>query len=116
MRYNEFLADKFFAFFFSHDFGKIYLKNSNLHPNLIIVHNMGVGYLSNPQYHTGIAFRTMQKGYYESGFLLDHILVVNLAGLRTGIGTGLFMRYGPYATSNAYDNLVLKLALNFFVP
>jgi len=116
MRYNEFLADKFFAFFFSHDFGKIYLKNSNLHPNLIIVHNMGVGYLSNPQYHTGIAFRTMQKGYYESGFLLDHMLDVNLIGLRTGIGAGLFMRYGPYATANAYDNLVLKLALSFFVP
>ena len=116
MRYNEFLADKFFAAFISHNFGKLYFKNTTFRPNLTIVHNMGVGYLSNPQYHTGIAFRTMNKGYYESGFLLDDLLVVNLVGLRTGIGSGLFMRYGPYATANAYNNLVLKLALNFLVP
>ena len=115
MKYNEFLADKFFAAFFSHNFGKIYFKNTSFRPDLTIVHNMGVGYLSNPQYNTGIAFKTMQKGYYESGFLLDDLVVVNLIGLRTGIGSGLFMRYGPYAVANAYDNLVLKLALNFLV-
>jgi len=115
MKYNEFLADRFFAFFFSHDFGKIYINKTSIRPDLIVVHNMGVGYLSNPQFHTGIPFKTMNKGYYESGFLLDNILILDLAGLRTGVGAGIFMRYGPYAVSNTYDNLVFKLALNFLV-
>jgi hypothetical protein len=115
MRYNEFLADKYIAFFFSHQFGKIYIRKPKISPSFMILHNMGWGGLSKPGNHQGIDFKTMEKGYYESGMFLDNIIVINLWGLRTGIGTGFFVRYGSYALPKLGDNLVFKLSTNFLI-
>jgi hypothetical protein len=115
MRYNEFLSDKYIAFFFSHQFGKIYIQKPKISPSFMIMHNMGWGGLRNPGRHELTdPFKTMQKGYYESGMFLDNIVVINLWGLRTGIGTGFFVRYGPYALPSLNDNLVFKLSTTFF--
>jgi hypothetical protein len=54
----------------------------------------------------------MERGYFESGFVLHHLLVLQAAGLKTGLGAGVFMRYGPYALPNTRENLVLKVALS----
>jgi hypothetical protein len=118
MRYNEFLADKYIAFFFSHQFGKIYIQKPKISPSFMIMHNMGWGGLKNPSNHQislDRDFKTMEKGYYESGMFLDNIVVINLWGLRTGFGTGFFVRYGSYALPKINDNLVFKLSTNFLV-
>jgi hypothetical protein len=116
MRYNEFLADKYVAFFFSHQFGKIYIRKPKISPSFMIMHNMGWGGLKNSGNHQlADPFKTMEKGYFESGMFLDNIVVINLWGLRTGFGTGFFLRYGPYALPNINDNLVFKLSNNFLV-
>jgi hypothetical protein len=116
MRYNEFLSDRYFSLFFSHDFGKIYLvRKLNINPSLMFLHNIGFGSLKNPEEHKGLVFATMEKGYYETGLFLDNIIVIPFGSLKTGIGTGLFLRYGPNALPAINDNVVFKLSTNFFL-
>jgi hypothetical protein len=116
MRYNEFLSDKYIALFFSHDFGKLSLiRNPNVAPSLMFLHNIGFGSLKNPGDHQGLAFKTMEKGYFESGLFLDNIIVIPTGGVKIGIGTGFFVRYGPYALPNSKNNIVFKLSTNFFI-
>jgi hypothetical protein len=116
MRYNEFLSDKYLALFFSHDFGKLHLlRKPAITPSLMFLHNIGFGTLKNPEAHQGLAFKTMQKGYFESGLFLDNIIVIPTGGLKTGIGTGIFLRYGPYSLPETKNNVVFKLSTNFFI-
>ncbi len=115
MGYNEFLSDRFFALFYSHDFGQLYTPYKILKPNIVMVHNMGFGNLRNPGMHKEIPFKTMEKGYFESGIFLKNLLVINISGLNTGLGIGLFGRYGPYEHERLSQNLVLKLAANFLL-
>lgn len=115
MNYNEFLSDRFFALFYSHDFGQIYSPNPNFRPNIVMVHNFGFGSINNPERHKNIQFKTMEKGYFESGIFLKNLIVVNLSGLKTGLGLGLFARYGPYEHRRLGDNLVFKLSTNFLL-
>ncbi len=115
MAYNEFLSDRFFALFYSHDFGQLYTPYKILKPNIVMVHNMGFGSLRNPEAHKNIPFKTMEKGYFESGLFLKNLLVINISGLNTGLGIGLFGRYGPYEHQRLSQNLTLKLAANFLL-
>ncbi|HEY8401660.1 MAG TPA: DUF5686 family protein [Cytophagaceae bacterium] len=113
MAYNEFLSDKYCALFISHSFGRLHFKNPRYRPSLIILHNIGFGKLSNPEFHRGLEFKTMEKGFFESGAFMDNVLVVNIAGLKTGLGAGIFVRYGPYSLPAFEDNFVFKISTNF---
>jgi hypothetical protein len=113
MRYNEFLSDKYFAFFFSHNFGRIYYRSKFIKPSILLVHNFGYGTLKHPEYHKDILFKTMEKGYMESGITFDNLLVLGITKLKMGFGPGFFFRYGPYANPKFGDNFVIKLAVKF---
>lgn len=115
MRYNEFLSDRYIALFFTHNLGRIYVNHPNIQPSILIMHNMGLGAINHQEYHTGLPFvpKTMEKGYVESGAFADNVLVLNLGGLKTGLGAGLFLRYGYYASLKASDNVVFKFSTNF---
>ncbi|MFN6945115.1 MAG: DUF5686 family protein [Cytophagaceae bacterium] len=115
MRLNEFLSDKYLAIFLSHNFGKIFSSDANFRPEFVVSHNMGWGTLRNPGEHEEIDFKTMEKGYFESGFFFNKLLLMNIAGLRTGLGFGMFFRYGPYRNRYFDNNLVLKMALTFTI-
>lgn len=115
MDYNEFLSDRFFAIFYSHDFGQLYTPSRVFRPNIVMLHNMGYGTLSHPEDHKDFEFKTMEKGYFESGIFLKNLIILNLGGLRTGFGLGLFARYGPYENDRLRDNMVIKLAANFLL-
>jgi len=113
MRYNEFLSDKYFAVFFSHNFGRIYYRSKFIKPSILLVHNFGYGTLKHPEYHKDILFKTMEKGYMESGMLFDNLVVIGITKLKVGFGPGFFFRYGPYANAKFEDNFVIKLAVKF---
>jgi hypothetical protein len=115
MKYNEFLSDRFFAIFYSHDFGQLYTPHPMFRPNVVMLHNMGIGTLAYPELQQKVNFKTMEKGYFESGIFLKNLVVVNLSGLRTGLGVGMFVRYGHYEYESLGDNIVIKLAANFFI-
>jgi len=115
MGYNEFLSDRYLSFFYTHTFGRIYYKHPNIQPLVSIMHNVGIGWLDSPSEHSSLPFqfKTMEKGYVESGAMVENILVVGLGGLKTGFGLGFFYRYGPYSSLKGSENLILKFALNF---
>ena len=52
----------------------------------------------------------MEKGFFESGVMLDNILRVKYINiLYYGFGGGVFYRYGAYALPEKSSNLVWKL-------
>lgn len=112
MQYNEFLSNRYFHIFINHNFRKFRVADLNFKPYFSILHNMGWGSLKEPEIHKEIVFKTMEKGYYESGLFLNDFFVFNFGGLKIGIGAGLFTRYGSYALPQASNNLVFKFATN----
>ena len=108
MRPYEFFSDRFAAVFFSQNFGKRLLRTSFFKPDVVAVTNVGFGDLKQDVVGVSTAeLRTMQKGFYESGLILNNII----SSTFSGIGIGAFYRYGPYALSEAKDNLRIKLTL-----
>jgi hypothetical protein len=109
MRMNEFLSDRFFSFFFRQNFGKLLFKAGWFQPDILFVSNLGVSYLTHPEYHSDIQFRIMDKGYYESGILINNLL----NQFFIGYGLGVFYRYGPYTLPKNIDNFAFKFTLSF---
>jgi len=108
MRTDEFLNDRFGAVFITHNFGKLLLRSGNFEPEFAIVLNAGAGSLKQPERHRYAPFSTMEKGYYETGILINNLLNSPVAGL----GIGLFYRLGPYSFNETARNLTIKLTLS----
>lgn len=109
MRMNEFLSDRFAAIFFTHSFGKLLYKGNKFDPEIVVATNFGIGSLKNPERHLNIDFNTMEKGYYESGLLINDIIDLKIYNL----GLGVFYRYGPYSLEETIDNFAFKFTMVF---
>jgi hypothetical protein len=108
MRFNEFLSDRFLALFIKQDFGKLLFKpRGKFQPEIALVQGFGIGTLQHPEPHENITFSTMEKGYFESGLLINNLLRFQL--FRYGLG--VLYRYGPYAFGKTIDNFAFKLTL-----
>lgn len=110
----EFLSDRYFNVFLTHHLGKLTGTGSKyFRPELSLVHNLGYGSLKNPTDHTGIAFRTMNKGFFEGGAIVTNLIRFNYQNIfYLGIGGGIFYRYGAYSSSHTSDNFAYKLVLS----
>ena len=86
----------------------MFAANKKWNPQLEITHNMGIGTLKNSETIEAFGFRTMEKGYFESGIRINKLVASSLSGM----GIGLFYRYGPYAKTNTIDNVAFKLSLS----
>lgn len=82
-----------------------------LQPRLVLQQKMAWGWLSKPQLHQGISTNTFEKGFYESGLLVDGLIRMRGLFSKTYIGGGVFLRYGPYAWSGTAANTVFRLSL-----
>lgn len=109
MRMNEFLSDRYVAFYFTHNFGQLLLRQKWFHPEISIASNMAFGSLEKPGVHHLIAFDIMDKGYFESGLLLNNLINLGLVNL----GIGAYYRYGAYSLYNWQDNATVKFSLMF---
>ncbi|HEY8937573.1 MAG TPA: DUF5686 family protein [Cyclobacteriaceae bacterium] len=109
----EFSADRYAYLFINQYIGRITgNKSKYIRPELAFVHNMGVGNLRNKKLHHDIEFKTMEKGYFESGLIVTNLIRFNyLDLLYFGLGAGGFYRYGNYSLPSANDNLVAKLVV-----
>lgn len=107
MRLDEFFCDRFAALFFSHNFHDLLFSTKRFKPELILITNIAWGDLKNKETHKGIEFHDMDKGYYESGIIIDNL--INTYFIKLGIGG--FYRYGPYSFENAWDNFSWKFSL-----
>jgi hypothetical protein len=92
MRADEFLSDKYVSIFIRHNFGRM-TQNKKFSPRIVFCQGIGFGGLKSKDSHFGIDFKTMEKGYFESGLMINDLLVIK--GL-ISFGAGAFVRYGAY--------------------
>lgn len=111
MRENEFYCDRFVALYLSHNFsGLLWQPNSSwFKPNLVLVTNLGWGDMPRAHIHPESNFKTMEKGYFESGLCVKGIVNISKAE----IGLGVFYRYGHYSLPKTWDNFAWKLTASF---
>lgn len=110
MRIDEFLSNRYAAVFLRQDFGSLLYKAKKFQPRILFATNATIGTLNNPEQQAGIAIKTLDKGYIESGILIEDILTKKFMGVaRFGLGVGVFYRYGPYMLSNPWDNVAFKI-------
>lgn len=107
MRINEFMSSRYVNVFYSHDFMSYLFHIGRFRPHIKIVSSAGWGTVDNPTSHYFYPFRTMEKGFYESGLEVNHLLRISFIRL----GVGAYYRYGPYAFTNTSDNLSFKFTL-----
>ncbi|MEO6169155.1 MAG: DUF5686 family protein [Chitinophagales bacterium] len=114
MRSNEFISSGFASVFFRQDFQSNVIRWGKFQPNFVFVTNIGWGTLSNPEVHLNTTAKSMDKGYFESGLMINNIVGKKFFGIaRLSAGGGLFYRYGPYAFSNPFDNLAVKVSWSY---
>ena len=103
MYFNEFFSNSFALIQIKH-----YLKNftfsKTIKPTLVFVTRAEIGRLDKPEQHLGIVYKTLEKGYFESGLELNKIY--------KGLGIAGFFRYGPNRLPEFEDNLALRISYN----
>lgn len=109
MRMNEFLSDRYAALYFSHNFGKLLKRWEKFQPELVVMQNIGFGWLKYNENQYNVSYKTMEKGYYESGFSIDNLLNLRIYSL----GFGAMYRWGPYTFPQFSDNISLKISIVF---
>ena len=100
MYFNEFFSSRYAMFHIKHGFKRVTIAKK-VKPMLVLVTRMAWGDLVNKQDHVGINFKTMEKGYFESGIELNQIF--------KGFGLGTFYRYGAYSLPVFQKNLSIKV-------
>jgi hypothetical protein len=84
-----------------HTFNKIQLA-PKINPEFTVVTRMAFGSNNQATQHLGIAYKTMEQGFFESG--------VECNKLFKGFGLVAFYRYGPYQLAHFEDNIALKIS------
>jgi hypothetical protein len=111
---NEFVNDEIVNFYFSHDFGTLLFSTSKWKPKVKLTQAFGIGNLKNKHLHTGIELTDMNKGYYESGLVVNDIVRLNyLNFFYIGIGGGVFYNYGYYSSDTWENNIKFKISASF---
>jgi hypothetical protein len=111
MRADEFLSDKYASLFIRHNFGRM-TQNKKFSPRIVVCQGIGFGGLKNRNAHHDINMKSMEKGYLESGLMVNDLLVIK--GLLS-FGVGTFVRYGAYYLPKpqykTIDNFAFKVSV-----
>lgn len=105
----EFLNDQTLSGHFRLQFNPLKKEGRKFAPIFGLRFSAGWGELSDGIRHELIDFKTMEKGFYEAGFLIDNLIKSQFAGF----GVGYFHRLGPYRFGNEWDNIGIKLSTIF---
>ncbi len=108
IRPNEFLNDELLACYLRFNFNPWVWKKNVLEPLVSLRFNAGVGWLKNPEYHQGVSFSTMERGFYETGIVFERLYKAGFAGY----GLGFYYRIGPYQMDSFWSNFAVKLTLS----
>jgi len=106
---DEFLNDRFAAAFITHSFGKLLFRTKNFEPIPSLVVNAGIGSMKNRSNHKYSKLKTMEKGYFEGGLLIDNLISSSISA----IGLGVFYRAGAHSSDNQGRNLFFRLSINY---
>jgi Family of unknown function (DUF5686)/CarboxypepD_reg-like domain len=106
----EFFSSQYVHFHFEHDFRHLLLRIGKFEPEFVITTGVGFGNLDNSELHNGVDFKTMEKGFYESGLKINNLFRFN----QSTFGVGGFYRYGPYQLEKKSDNFTVKVSLGYY--
>ncbi len=109
MRMNEFLSDRYAALYITHNFGKLLQRWEKFQPEFLLSTNLAFGDLKYKENHKNLNYKTLNRGYFESGFLINNLLNLRIYSL----GVGAFYRWGPYTFPMFKDNIALKVSITF---
>ncbi|MFD1601216.1 DUF5686 family protein [Flavobacterium artemisiae] len=101
MYFNEFFSSQYLIFQIKHGFDRIKILKK-VRPSLVLVTRMAWGSMENPEQHIGQEYKTLEKGFFESGIELNKIY--------KGFGLGGFYRYGPNQLKKFEDNIAVKIS------
>jgi len=101
---SEFYQQRQAALFTRLTFYSIKTGKKWTQPQFALHHALGYGDMAHKEYHS-TSFKTMDKGFFEGGLVINNLLTSNISG----IGIGVFYRYGAYANSDWKMNLIPKL-------
>ncbi|MBI1836592.1 MAG: hypothetical protein HYR91_04935 [Flavobacteriia bacterium] len=100
-----FYSKQQFNLFTRFSFREMKTKFKIFKPKITLHHGLGYGYFTNKTEHS-IKFNTMNKGYCETGMILDGLINSGFSGF----GLGVFYRYGEYASFNVLENFMYKVS------
>jgi hypothetical protein len=107
----EFVSDTYGYVFFRHNFGELLWKSKSqlFRPQFEVVQNFAIGtYAADPLHIFSLSQpKTLSKGFFESGLLVNGILSNPFYSL----GIGAYYRWGYYAHPQWKDNVAIKLSI-----
>ncbi len=101
MFFNEFFSSEYIFFQLKHGSKRVTLFKK-IKPSLVLVTRMAWGDNKNPVRDIGIEYKSLNKGFFESGVELNRIY--------RGLGLSGFYRYGPNQLPRFEDNISIKLS------
>jgi hypothetical protein len=101
MFFNEFFSSQYVFFQIKHGFERIKIMKK-VRPSLVLVTRMAWGNMEKPEQHVGPTYKTLDKGFFESGIELNKIY--------KGFGLGGFYRYGSNQLPEFDDNIAVKIS------
>lgn len=111
----EFTSDQYATLFLTHNFGNLLAKPSTkwFRPEPSVFQGISFGNLQNPKAHEGIELKTLKKGYFETGLMVDNLYRQRFFNLfYVGAGIGVFRRWGANQLPNRTDNWAYRLVWN----
>jgi hypothetical protein len=103
----EFTSDQQFSVLIQQNFGRIFpSKKSYFQPEISIHQGISYGSLANPQNHSLIDVKTLERGFYETGISLNRLLRIKYLHIfYLDFGVGIFTRYGANSFDSPKDNI-----------
>jgi Family of unknown function (DUF5686)/CarboxypepD_reg-like domain len=112
----EFTSDQYTNLFVTHSFGSLLTKPKTkwFRPDVSVFQGVAFGSFTNDRNaHEGINFKTLEKGYFESGLMVDNLYRQRFMKLfYVGAGIGVFRRWGANELPNSQDNWAYRLVWN----
>ncbi len=112
MHLYEFVSDRYAYAFIRHNFGSLFWKPKSkfFKPQFALVQNVAFGDYKPKAMHVfpDNQHKTLSKGYFESGLLINGMLSNPIYSL----GLGAYYRWGNYSLPTWKENFALKLTLS----
>ncbi|NNK81569.1 MAG: hypothetical protein HKO92_00445 [Flavobacteriaceae bacterium] len=103
MYFNEFYSDRFIVFQAKHRL-KPFKITPWFKPQFVLISRSTFGTMKNPEKHENLNFSTLDKGYFESGFEINKLML--------GFGLSFAYRHGSYHLPRFEDNFAFKFTFN----
>lgn len=106
MYFNEFFSSEYIMLQLKHGWKRLTIL-PKVRPVPVFVTRIAWGDMQHPEQHAGITYKTLDKGYFESGIELNQLF--------KGLGLSGFYRYGPNGLPRFEDNISVKVSFIFSI-